>query len=287
MQIVGISFSPLRYFDIWIYCCNWRNEINKIALITGASSGIGAAFARQLAAEGYRLILHGRREERLKALIRELQDSRIQLVLGDLMEDSTLDRLIAAGKKAGINLLINNAGYGLGKDFFADNLENQLSVLTVHCRVPVILCRELIPGMLERGSGQVINVSSLEGEHRVPKDLMYASSKSFLTIFSETLALKLRERNVFVQALLPGFTVSEFLDRIPEWGVEKGKWVNEKSTSAFLRWQRAEDVVALSLRMIRKKKPKIIVIPGFSNRFLTTLTRLIGKRFYRYLAKKI
>ena len=255
--------------------------MNRVALITGATSGIGAAFARQLASEGYRLILHGRREERLKDLIRELPDPEsVQLVLGDLVEESTSERLIAAGKAAGVGLLINNAGYGSGKDFFVDDLENQLNMLTVHCRAPVLLCRELIPGMIERGGGQVINVSSIAGEQRLPRALMYSSSKSFLSIFSETLALKLQDRGVFVQALLPGLTFSEFHDRIPEWG-------GEKRNRGIVRWQSAEEVAAFSLRMIRKKKPRIIVISGSSNRLLTSITRLLGKKLYRYIIKKI
>ena len=255
--------------------------MNKTALITGATSGIGAAFARQLAAEGYSLILHGRREEKLKKLMSELSAfTDVQLVLGDLREQSTVDRLIELGRSRKIGLLINNAGYGSGKDFFVDDADNQLGMLTVHCHVPMILCRELIPEMVKAGGGQVINVSSIAGEQRLPGAVMYSSSKSLLTVFSEALALKVQDQGVSVQALLPGFTFSDFHDRIPE-------WTREKRNRGIVRWQRSEDVVAFSLKMIRRRRPRIVVISGFSNRLITTLTRLIGKRLYRFVMKKM
>lgn len=273
----------------------YYSDMNKTALITGATSGIGAAFARLLAAEGYALILHGRREGKLNELARELtataeesglpMPEKVQIVIGDLGKRTTLDRLIEAGRKGQVDMLINNAGYGSGKDFFDDDDDMQLNMITVHCQAPALLCRELIPQMIKRGSGQIINVSSLAGTQRLPQAILYASSKTFLTVFSESLSIRVEAHGVVVQALVPGFTHSDFHDRIPE-------WMHEKRSRGIMRWQRAEDVAAHSLRMLRKKWPKAIVVSGFFNRLIVFLTSVffantIGRRLYRHMVRKM
>lgn len=254
--------------------------MKRTALITGASSGIGAAFACHLAGEDYSLILHGRREDKLKAVLESLPGSGHRIILGDLSDGKTIDGLIAAGREAGLSLLINNAGYGAGRDFLSDELDNQMGMLQVHCTAVALLCRGLIPGMIERGGGEVINVSSIAGEQSLPNSVMYSATKSFLTTFTESLALELSGSGVRIQALLPGFTHTDFHDRLPE-------WEREKRSKGIVRWQPASDVAAFSLKQLRKKKPRIIVIPGFYNKILAAIPHLLPRRMYQRIAVAI
>ncbi len=255
----------------------------KRALVTGATSGIGAAFARLLAKEGWDIILHGRREEKLRTLMDELAQSgagELRLVTGDLGDNATVEALIAEGRRTGIDLLINNAGYGAGRDFLSDSTENQMGMLYVHCKAVALLCRGLIPGMIEQGGGQVINVSSIAGQQSLPKSVMYCASKSFLTRFSESLALELKPSGIAVQALLPGFTVTDFHDRLPE-------WERERRSAGIIRWQSAEDVARFSLKHIRKKNPRIIAIPGFFNKIIAALPTILPRRLYYAVATRV
>lgn len=258
-------------------------ERRKWALITGASSGIGAAFARQLASQGYFLILNGRRAEKLtplKAELERLYSGRHELVLGDLREAPVIEELITLGNRNEIDLLINNAGYGAGKDFLQDDAAAQLGMLQVHCTAVVQLCRGLIPGMQQRGRGEVINVSSVAGEQSLPKSVMYGASKSFLTRFTEALALELRPSGVRMQALLPGFTHTDFHDKLPE-------WEREKRNRGIVRWQSASQVAEYSLNMLKKRPGKIIAIPGFFNRLIAKIPVLLPKKLYYAMAVRI
>ncbi len=253
------------------------------ALITGASSGIGAAFARQLGREGWNLIIHGRREEKLRMLMHQLDTpdaGEIELVLGGLADRRTVDELIETGRRAGVSLLINNAGYGAGKDFLEDSEASQMGMLAVHCEAVALLCRGLIPGMIDSGNGQVINVSSIAGEQSLPKSAMYGATKSFLTKFTEAMALELRPAGIDMQALLPGFTHTDFHDKLPE-------WEREKRSRGIVRWQSAEHVAAFSLRQLRKKNPRILAIPGFFNKILYAVPHVLPRKLYYALARTI
>jgi short-subunit dehydrogenase len=253
------------------------------ALITGATSGIGAAFARRLAAEGYNIILHGRREEKLRALMHELDTpdaGDLDLVLGDLSDRRTIDALAEAGRNREVSLLINNAGYGAGRDFLEDSEANQMGMLAVHCEAVALLCRALIPQMLRAGSGQVINVSSIAGEQSLPKSVMYTATKSFLTRFTESLALELRPLGIVVQALIPGFTHTDFHDKLPE-------WERERRSKGIIRWQTADHVAAFSLRQLRKKNPRILAVPGFFNKLIFAVPHILPRRLYYAIASKV
>jgi short-subunit dehydrogenase len=238
------------------------------ALITGASSGIGAEFARRLAARGTDLVLVARREDRLVALAGELRERfgiRAETLRADLSDPAGIAdveaRIAATG---GLDLLINNAGFGTAGKFAEIEPGKPLEMIDVHLTATVRLTRAALPGMIARHRGAVINVSSLAAFFPMPGSAVYAASKSFLNVFSESLALELRGAGVRVQALCPGFTYTEFHDTAEFARFQRSqvpKWL----------WMTASDVVSASLEALGRDK--VIVLPGWRNRAIGALGR--------------
>ncbi len=229
----------------------------NIALITGASSGIGAAFARHLARPGCRLILTARRLERLQALAAELEQSgaQVETLAADLgTEDGIRALEQSILREPQLDLLINNAGFGIHGPFFSLPLQEQAEMLRVHAEAPFRLTHAALPGMLARKKGAVINVSSVGAFRRSARSVMYSATKSFLTAFSEALNKGLRGTGVKVQALCPGYTRTEF-------HVARESMVNVKTQNipAFL-WMEPGKVASASLKAL--ERDQCLVIPG-------------------------
>jgi short-subunit dehydrogenase len=239
---------------------------NMVALITGASSGLGAVFARQLAARGYNLVLVARREERLAALAAELRQRHsiaAEVMVADLSRPDDVERVAnrIAGLEA-LDILVNNAGFGT-TGFFADvDPAKTMDMIQVHVTTSVRLCRAALPGMLARRQGALINVASVAAFTPVPGNATYAATKGYLVTFSKALHAEVAETGVKVQALCPGFTYTEFHDR-PELGSFKRSQI-----PAFM-WMSAEDVVAASLKALERNQT--ICIPGFKYRLMTAV----------------
>jgi short-subunit dehydrogenase len=254
----------------------------KTALITGASSGLGEVFARKLAQRGYDLVLVARREERLRQLADELsaaRDVRANVCAADLADDAELERVaetIAA--LPALELLVNNAGFGTMGRVADTEVQPLLNMLRVHALATVRLSRAALPGMIERNRGRIINVSSIGAWLTAAGNVQYAATKMFLNIFSEGLQDELRNTDVRVQALCPGFTYTEFhdvasMDRFDRADIPK--WL----------WMSGDDVVDCSLKMLDRKK--VIVIPGWHNRMIARILRSswlkpIVRAFSRY-----
>lgn len=188
------------------------------ALVTGASAGIGAAFARELAARGHALVLTARRADRLDALADELRarhGTDVHCMPCDLA-DPQAPRLLhedIARRKLSIGMLVNNAGYGVTGSFLSRTWPTHADFIQVLMTAPAELCHRLLPDMRERGHGRIINVASLAGLIPAPAGhTLYAASKAYLIKFSQALALENRRHGVHVCALCPGFTHSEFHD---------------------------------------------------------------------------
>jgi short-subunit dehydrogenase len=205
---------------------------HRTALITGASSGIGEAFAEVFASEGFDLVITARREERLQAVASRLEQRysrRVDILVADLGRPEACawlcDQIAARGLT--VDALVNNAGYGVPGSYTASSWERHLTFLQVLVVSVTELTHRLLPGMLERGYGRVINVASLAGLVPAPAGhTMYGASKAFLIKFSEALSHEVRARGVHVTAVCPGFTWSEFHDvtgtrdqmnRLPRW----------------------------------------------------------------------
>ena len=190
----------------------------RTALITGASSGIGAAFADVFAAEGFDLAITARRDDRLRALagrVEERFNARVHVLHADLSEPSAVEHLCAALTDRGITVdaLVNNAGYGIPGVFLSSPWPRHAAQLQVMVVSLTELTYRLLPGMLERRYGRVINVASLAALVPAPAGhTLYAATKAFVVKFSESLANEVRPAGVHVTALCPGFTLSEFHD---------------------------------------------------------------------------
>ncbi len=241
---------------------------NSVALITGASSGLGAVFARQLAARGYNLVLIARREERLAALAAELQRQcpiSAEILVADLARPADVERVESRIIEIeNLDVLVNNAGFGT-TGFFADvDLAKTMDMIQVHVTTSVRLCRAALPGMLARRRGALINVASVAAFTPVPGNATYAATKGYLVTFSQALHAEVAEAGVKVQALCPGFTYTEFHDRPELEGFQRSQ------IPAFM-WMSAEEVVAASLKALERNQT--ICIPGFKYRVMAAVAR--------------
>ena len=246
--------------------------MRPLALITGASSGIGATFARQLAARGCDLMLVARREERLHSLAAELlatHGAHCEVLPADLTLDADVIRVsqrIAAVPR--FDYLINNAGFGTKGKYFHADLAGQVNMHRVHVLAIVQLTHAALKRMVAQESGAVINVASVAGFTLSAGGTSYSATKHWLNVFTEGLYLELRSSGspVKVQALCPGFTYSEFHDVI-----EMDRSVVPKSW-----WMSADFVVSESLRGL--DRGELFVIPGFRYRWLVRILSLVPRR---------
>jgi len=246
------------------------------ALVTGASSGIGAAFARALHARGERLILVARRRERLLALADELGGAHV--LAHDLALPGAPERLAAEVESRGyaVDCLVNNAGVGHTARFHEEDPERIAGMLDLNVRALVSLTRAFLPGMVARGHGRLVNVASNAAFQPVPFLTSYAATKAFVLSFTEGLAGELRGTGVVVQALCPGLTSTEFLEVA---GTARGLLVNRLPAMS------AEDVVACSLRGLDRRRLRVIA--GLPNRVLARVQHFLPRSLVRAVAAEL
>lgn len=249
----------------------------KTALITGATSGIGAAFARRFAAQGYGLVLTGRREAQLRAVAQEIEAQYrvpVDVVLVELADPAGAPTVLehAAGKT--VEVLVNNAGFGVNSLFVEGDLASYRAMTAVHVDAPMQLVHALLPGMLARGRGAIINVSSDGAFLLMRKNSVYAASKGFLKTFSEALHLELLGSGVRVQALCPGLTHTDFHEKM---GMAKAR----QQDSRFVHWMSPETVVDASLRAL--ERDQVICIPGTMTRLEVALINRLPRRWFYHL----
>ncbi len=249
------------------------------ALITGASSGIGAAFAGALAAEGHDLVLVARRQDRLESLAGELKErhaASVEVLVADLTEKADVERVEARLAELGtLEMLVNNAGFGTTGRFSRLDVEKQVQMINLHIVASVRLCRAALPGMIDRGRGAVVNVASVVAFGPYPGNATYGATKAFLVAFSRNLQAEVGHKGVRFQALCPGFTSTEFHDS-PEY--ERF----ERSQVPRALWMPADKVVAGSLAALRRGR--VVYVPGFKNRLLTAL---LGSRLGSALLRRV
>ncbi len=195
-----------------------RAGLGRVALVTGASAGIGTAFAEVLAERGYTLVLTARRAERLHALAQDLTTRHgvaASVIAADLADVQAPARIVDEVRALGlhVDLLVNNAGYGVPGAYAHTEWARQEAFIQVLMTAPSELAHRLLPGMIERRWGRVINVASVAGlMPAVAGHTLYAASKAFMVKFSQALAQEARPHGVHVTALCPGFTFTEFHD---------------------------------------------------------------------------
>jgi uncharacterized protein len=253
-------------------------EPRPLAAVTGASSGIGATFARALAARGYDLILIARRKDRLDELAVDLgahHGIATEVIAADLTLDSGMrlveDRLRAAPN---LQLLVNNAGFGVGGRFSKVDIEGQDRMHRLHVIATLRLTHAALQGMVARDSGAVINVASVAGYLVSPGAIGYGITKNWINAFTEGLWMELKATGsrVRVQSLCPGFVLSEFHDTA---GMDRNKLAGPGW------WMTPEFVVGASLAAL--DRDKLFVIPGARYRILVAVTSRIPRSWRRSL----
>jgi uncharacterized protein len=255
---------------------------DKIAMITGATSGIGAAFARYFAGEGYDLIITGHPDDinclDIDSLVRKC-NVKVDLIYANLADEIDVEKIEnIINKSSEIEVLVNNAGFVFFKHFWQKSPKELESMIKVHNVAPVRFIRAVLPNMVLKGKGTIIALSSLSSFMPIPHDSMYSATKLFLNSFLESLHISFRDEGIKVQLLCPGFVNSNFHARA---GVKK----SELRKNLILTWMDPEKVVEISVRNLRKKN-KVIVIPGFRNRLIKfVMTKIPRPLYYRLAAK--
>ena len=253
-----------------------------LSLITGASSGIGAEFARQLAALGHDLVMTARRVERLEKLAADLRTqhgAQVTVLPHDLADPAAVQWLCDALDQRGLQVdwLINNAGYGVPGTFDANAWATHADFLRVLLTAPTELAWRLLPGMRQRGRGRIINVASLAGHVPAPAGhTLYGASKAYLIKFSQALALENQSSGIHVCALCPGFTWSEFHD-------VTGTREKMDKLPGYM-WLSAADVVRQGIAAV--ERGEAVFIPGRVNRFIKTMIQLMPDRLASRLSAR-
>ena len=243
-------------------------------LITGASSGIGFELAKLFAADGYRLFITARKSEkfdRAASELRPLAQAGVESIADDLADPAAPPRIAAELKNRGVvpDVLVNNAGFGAHGPFVESDESSQLQMLQVNVVALTHLTRLLLPGMVARRSGRILNVSSTASFQPGPYMAVYYASKAYVTSFSQALGYELRRSNITVTALCPGPTITDFQKRA---GVENSPLFQQNTMTAsevaklgYAAMQRGHAIA------ITGTKNKLLAIAGkFAPRSLTT-----------------
>lgn len=255
--------------------------MNKYALITGASSGIGEQFAYQLAKMGFDLIITARRQdllEKIAANIKSEYSREVIIIIADLSKQEGIDYLITKiSTFDNIHYLVNNAGFSNVGTFEDVEWIKHQQMLMVHILASTQLMHWILPQMKKNNSGVIINLASIAAF--VPSSV-YGASKRYLVDLTKGLKKALKGYNITVQALTPAFTVSGF-HKTEEF---KKLDVNLYETIPSIAWMNSEDVVKISLKAVKKKKT--VVVPGWRHKLTLTIYRLGLIRRPKALSKK-
>ena len=252
--------------------------LRRTALVTGASAGIGQAFARVFAERGWSLVVTARRKDRLDSLAEELETrhgTRVHVVAQDLSHRDASVHILREVERAGmtIDALVNNAGFGVAGAFRHTTWRQQADFLQVMVTAVCELSHRVLPGMVDRRFGRIVNVSSMLGLLPGIGGLtLYSAAKAFLVRFSQSLALETRSHGVYVTAVCPGFTYSEFHD------VSGTRAAVSRLPS--LMWTEA-DVVARQ-GYDASMAGEVVCVPGSVNKGLAALARLLPEGLVQY-----
>lgn len=253
---------------------------NKWALVTGASAGIGEEFVRQLAEAGSNIVMVARRKDRMSELASLLQSQGKSVIVlpADLSDKDAPEKIVAflEGHNISIDILVNNAGFGLTGTYANTSWQDQEKFIDLMVTSYAELVHRLLPGMLERGWGRIINVASVAG--LVPPaagHTLYGASKSFLVAMSQALSAETASTGVQVSALCPGFTYTEFHD------VTGTRDAMNKMPS-FLMMQVGHTVEG-ALKAVEKNRT--VYVPGWPYKFLVWLSNILPRSWVEEMVK--
>ncbi len=255
----------------------------KTALVTGASAGIGATFAQELASRETNLVLVARSAERLKQLACKLQDQykvQVEVIVQDLTAPNAAQAVFDAVTKKGltIDLLINNAGFGDYGDFAERDGELQVKIIQLNILALVDLTHKFLLGMRQSSSGGIINMSSVAAFHPIPYFSIYAASKAFVLSFSEALWAENREYGVQVLAVCPGPTDTKFF--------KDAEFPSSLANAVTQNYTSPEVVVREALEALEKNQPSIV--PGsIINKLQVNVPRFLPRETLVSLVEKL
>ncbi|MBB2911644.1 hypothetical protein FHS43_002917 [Streptosporangium becharense] len=244
------------------------------ALITGATAGLGAAFARRLAADGFSLVLVARDAERLASAAEELRlryGVSSEVLPADLATDEGLQK-VEARLREGVDLLVNNAGFGHPGSFLDVPVEEELRMLKLHCEAVLRLTLAALPGMKARDRGAVVNVASVAA---FLAGGTYSASKAWVVNFSESAASELTGSRVRVMALCPGFVRTEFHRRAS---------IDTSGIPDFL-WLSADDVVREAMRDLARGRR--VSVPDLRYKVISAVARLVPPNLAGQVSRRI
>jgi short-subunit dehydrogenase len=242
----------------------------KRALVTGASSGLGEEFARQLAERGYDLIIVARRKDRLQKLAAEL-GGNVEVLEADLTQPAGVDAVSSRLARGDIDMLVNNAGFGTNGEFAGLPVERELEEIDLNVRALTQLSHAALGPMKARHAGTIINVASTASYQPVPYMATYAATKAYVLYLSEALHEEAKSYGVTVTCLCPGFTKTEFHEQA---GVT--------ASGMMVRYATAESVVKAALTAA--KSGSAIVVPGTMNKVSANLGRISPRFMVRKVA---
>jgi len=251
---------------------SFLERYGRWALVTGASAGIGAEFATQLAARGLNLALLARREERIEGLARQLENRhkiQTKTIGADLSQPDFLTHVVAETQSLEIGLLVNNAGFGLAGEFLQHDLKEELALLDVNCRAQLMLTHTFGRQMAQRKKGAIIFVSSISGYIATPLMSTYAASKAYELFLAESLGYELGKHGIDLLALCPGSTATEF------------------HQAAGLRPVAAMGVQPVVESALKKLGGRRVVITGWHNRLSIWLLKFMPRCVYVPLAGRV
>jgi short-subunit dehydrogenase len=248
---------------------------NPIVLVTGASAGLGTEFARQLSARGSRVVLVARRKDRLDELAQELGNART--VALDLAEPSAAQRLMddLAAHDEHVDLLVNNAGFGFNGPVAKIDLDKQSRMVTLNCTLLTELSRAVLPQMIERRRGGILNVASTAAFQPAPNFAVYAATKAYVLSFTEALHEEVKHKGLHVSCLCPGPVETEFFD---------AAGMNPKGAFKAMMMQPAE-VVRIGLDGLDRNQA--VVVAGTGNKVGTIGVRFLPRSLVRRIAAKV
>jgi short-subunit dehydrogenase len=252
-----------------------KSKRRSVALITGASAGLGVEFARQLSKRGHRLVLVARRKNRLDALARELGNARAVAI--DLSKANAAAKLMADLDAAGdkVEILVNNAGFGLIGRFAELDSKRERQMIDLNVGALADLCRAVAPGMIKRKSGAILNVASTAAFQPGPKMAVYFATKAFVLSFTEALHEELKPHGIKVSCLCPGPTRTEF-----------GEVAGFGGNGAFDKLaMEAGEVVEAGLKGMDRNRA--VVVPGWVNKIGAVSTRFAPRSVVRKIAGAI
>ena len=253
--------------------------MTQTALITGAASGLGYELARLFAKDKYKLILVDIDKERLAQVKAELEEKHqvaIQTLNKDLSKTNVAQEIMDDIQDQPIDVLVNNAGFGLFGSFSETDWEREFQMLQVHIMTTTHLTKLVLKGMVERGKGRILNMSSLAAFQPGPLMAVYYASKGYMLSFSEAIANELKGTGVTVTALCPGPTKTAFQDTVSE---------DASENKIKFNMANAKEVAKYGYKALLKGKA--YAIPGGFNKFLATLPRFVPRNMASSIVRKI